>query len=123
MEILGVAIAGSLGAVSRYLVANWIGTKHDSSFPWGTFFINITGSFLLGFVATVSFFLFSTSEVYRTIISVGFIGAYTTFSTFSFESFNLISEGSYLQAFLNLIISPTLGIIAAVIGIELAKTI
>lgn len=123
MEILGVAIAGSLGAVSRYLIATWIGTNQDGSFPWGTFFINITGAFLLGFIATVSFSLFSIPVVYRTIISIGFIGAYTTFSTFSFESYNLISEGSYLEAFLNLILSPTLGIIAALIGIELAKTI
>ncbi len=123
MEILGVGIAGGIGAISRYLITIWISNKIEGSFPWGTFIINISGAFLLGLISTVSFPLLHIPSAYKTVITIGLIGAYTTFSTFSFESFNLISEGSFLEAFLNLFLSPFLGILTALLGIEIAKAL
>jgi len=115
-----IAIGGSFGAVARYLVSRWVHQFLSSAFPWGTLIINCSGSFLIGFL----FFLFQETLVptgLRNLILVGFLGAYTTFSTYSLETINLLKEGEFKFALLNVLFSNMLGLILVVLGIYCAR--
>lgn len=119
---LYVAIGGALGSVSRYLLSNWVNNKTKSNFPWGTFSVNIIGSFIIGI-----FFILvmdkANSPQLKLIVSVGFLGAFTTFSTFSLETFNLIRENNILLALGNIGLSVALGLLAVWSGIIIGKLI
>jgi CrcB protein len=119
IRYLAIAAAGSVGAVLRYVLANLIG-RINIRFPLGTFIINITGSLFLGwFVAYAT--RHNLSDNTRLAIGVGFVGAYTTFSTFMFESNRLVDEGASNMAMLNLVASLVVGIIAVRIGLALGR--
>src|SRR5262245_57753150 len=101
-----VGIGGFLGANARLLVARWVGLLVDTRFPLGTFVINISGSFLLGVVAAVvADRLPPNADAIRLAVGVGFLGAYTTFSTFEFETHGLLEDGSWLAATTNVVAS------------------
>ena len=111
-----IALGGSLVAVARYGLATWIYQQTGTSFPWGTFIINVTGSLAIGFLAE----LFETTLApagWRSFLTIGFLGAYTTFSTFSLESFNLLREGELRLAAGNILMSTLAGLAAVVLGI------
>jgi len=113
-----IALGGALGALSRYWVGSWVQLRvGHSAFPWGTFVINASGSFVLGLIATLLSIRVLHSSNWRPLVTVGFIGAYTTFSTFEYESAQL---GSSWQAFLNLIGSVIVGYGCVWLGIRLA---
>lgn len=115
-QVFLIALGGSLGAVARYGVATWIYQQTGTSFPWGTFIINVTGSFAIGFLAE----LFETALVpggWRSFLTIGFLGAYTTFSTFTLETFNLLREGELRLATGNILLSTVAGLFAVVLGI------
>ncbi len=113
-----VALGGALGALARYAVGTWVqGRLPQSSFPWGTFVINTTGSFVLGFVATLLTERYLVSPHWRPLVAIGFVGAYTTFSTFEYETARLQSSW---QALGNLLGSVVLGYVAVWLGIRLA---
>jgi fluoride exporter len=119
IRYLAIAAAGSVGAVLRYVVATQVG-RMNFRFPLGTFIINITGSMFLGwFTAYVT--RHGVSDVMRLAIGVGFVGAYTTFSTFMYESNRLADDGAGFLAIMNLMASVTVGIIAVRAGILLAR--
>jgi CrcB protein len=123
MAYLLIGIGGFLGANARYLVAEWITARLGPTFPFGTFVINISGSFVLGF-----FLIFISERLlihpnWRLFFAIGFLGAYTTFSTFSFENFALIQERSYLLAGANMLGSVLLGLAAVVAGIIVARLV
>jgi CrcB protein len=125
-EVRGVAylligIGGFLGANARYLVAGWIAERLGASFPYGTLVINVSGSFILGFFSVFISDRLSVHPNWRLFFAVGFLGAYTTFSTFSFESFALIQERSYVLAVANMLGSVFLGLMAVVAGIIVAR--
>ncbi len=90
-KILAVASGGALGAILRY-VLNLLFAKFLAPFPFATFFINVTGSFLIGFLLTLFSEKLTVDENWRLFLTVGFLGAYTTISTFEFETFALIRE-------------------------------
>jgi CrcB protein len=118
-----VGVGGFLGANARYLVARWVAALVDTRFPLGTFVINISGSFVLGVLGTiVAQKMFPTSEAARLAIGVGFLGAYTTFSTFEYETHALFEDGAWLTATTNIVASVAVGLIAVRAGIVLAKT-
>lgn len=95
MPFLLVGIGGFVGANGRFLVARMVGGMVETRFPLGTFVINVSGSFLLGVLGTViAQRVFPSSEAMRLAIGVGFLGAFTTFSTFEFETHALIDDGS-----------------------------
>ncbi len=102
MVLLLVGLAGSLGASLRYVVDRFISTKTNAQFPLGTFVINATGSLLLGIIEGMAL-RHHLSNTYATILGTGFCGAFTTFSTYMYETFNLFVSKSYLQATLNLL--------------------
>lgn len=114
-----VGVAASVGAVFRYLLDQVVQHQHDQAFPWGTFVINVSGSFLLGLVtgATVHAGL---PRATATVLGVGLLGGYTTWSTYLWETFALAESGSRGQAALNLVGSVVLGLLAAAAGLGLA---
>lgn len=116
--LLVIGAGGFFGAVTRYLVGVSIQSHVKGAFPWGTFVINITGSFVLGLVGTLLANRFLISPNWRYFVTIGFIGAYTTFSTFEYESANL---GSSWQAMLNLLGSVVVGYFAVWLGIRLGE--
>ena len=121
MTYLLIGIGGFLGANARYLLGGWIAERYGTAFPYGTLVINVSGSFILGF-----FLVFVSERVFahphlRVFFAIGFLGAYTTFSTFSFESLALIQERSYLLAIANMVGSVLLGLTAALVGMIVAR--
>lgn len=91
--MLAVAMGGALGAVGRYLVMNAMGAWLGQGFPWGTFTVNLVGSFILGVILEGSALAWSPPPELRALLVVGFLGAFTTFSTFSMDSYYLIDRG------------------------------
>jgi CrcB protein len=123
MPYLLVGVGGFIGAIARFLVARWVGVLVETRFPLGTFVINISGSFLLGVIGTmVAQKVFANSDAVRLALGVGFLGAYTTFSTFAFETHALFEDGSWLTATTNMIASLFIGLVAVRGGIVAART-
>jgi fluoride exporter len=119
MRYIAIALAGSAGAVLRYVVATLV-SRFNFRFPLGTFIINITGSMFLGWFLTYVT-RHTVSDTTRLAIGVGFVGAYTTFSTYMWESNKLLEEGAGYLAMLNIIGSLVVGLIAVRIGIAIAR--
>lgn len=123
MNILIIGVGGFVGAILRYLVSGWTHRIAGASFPYGTLAVNVIGSFLLGFFLIIAEGRFIISPQVRSFIAIGLLGAFTTFSTFSFESIMLIREMMYIQALLNMALNLILGLIAVWLGITLARLI
>jgi fluoride exporter len=121
MTLILVGIGGLLGAVSRYLVDGWVARLTAASFPWGTLVINVSGSLVLGFLFALSVERGVLPSEIRPAVLIGFIGAYTTFSTWMLESWRLVEDGSYLAAFANVAGSVVLGVAAVVLGLVLGR--
>jgi len=122
-NIIIIGIGGFLGAISRYGVALWIGQRWGRSFPLGTFVINVSGSFLIGLLMTLMAERFTENPQWRLLLVVGFLGAYTTFSTFEYETGALLKDGEWLFASLNVVLSVFVGFIALKLGEVIAKSI
>ncbi|MBS1212760.1 MAG: putative fluoride ion transporter CrcB [Proteobacteria bacterium] len=120
-QLIAIALGGSVGSVARFLVANGIYAWLGRSFPHGTLFVNVSGSFLMGFLTELMLQRFPLASEYRAAILVGFLGAYTTFSTFALESLYLFEEGSLLKAGLNIFLSAVLCLVAVWIGLVLGR--
>ncbi len=123
VNIFFIGIGGFLGAISRYGVALWIGQRWGRNFPLGTFLINISGSFLIGLLMSLFTERFMVNPQWRLFLVVGFLGAYTTFSTFEYETGTLVKDGEWLIAMLNVILSVSVGFIALKLGEVIAKII
>lgn len=118
-----IGIGGFIGAVARYAMAIWIGNRWGRSFPLGTFVINVSGSFLIGLLMALLTEKLLVSPYWRLLLVVGFLGAYTTFSTFEYETGKLLEHGETLIAALNVVLSVLLGFAALKIGEVIAKNI
>ena len=114
-----MALGGVLGALSRYLLGSWLAVAAGSGFPWATLLINLSGSILLGFLLR-SFPAWGTSPDARALLTVGFCGSFTTFSTFAFETVSLAQGGSYGLAAGYAFGSVVLGVLGVLIGMALA---
>ena len=115
-----VAVGGAIGAVARYGVNVSASHLFGHGFPWGTLIVNVVGSFLMG-VAIVKFAQIEISAPLKTMMITGFLGAFTTFSTFSLDIFHFISAGRYWFAISYLLLSIILGLTAVTLGIILAR--
>ena len=122
-KFLLISAGAILGANARYWLSGWAAQKWGAGFPVGTLIINLTGSLLLGFFLTLSTERFMLDPRWRLLFAVGFLGAFTTFSTYTYESFNLLFKGQWLPGLLNLFGSVILGVIAVGIGVYLGKSL
>ncbi len=119
--LLFVGLGGFFGAVARFLISGWVQRLFSFTFPLGTLTVNVLGSFLIGFL----FLLFEdfVSPNLKAALITGFLGALTTFSTFSYETTNLIMEGAFLRAFLNVLLNVLLCLTATYLGMGAYKLI
>jgi CrcB protein len=122
--VIAVGVAGSFGAVARYGLEGFITSRDGGSFPWGTLVVNVTGSLAIGFLFALSI----EGRVIvvpwlRTAITVGFVGAYTTFSTLMLETFRLLEDGSFALAGANALGSLAIGLVAVYVGVVLGRLV
>jgi len=120
-QILAIAAGGSIGAVMRFLVSTGIYSWLGRGFPYGTLVVNILGSLLMGLLYELFLQRLSVSPEVRAVLLVGFLGAFTTFSTFSIETINLIEQGYLIKAIANVFASVILCILAAWCGLQIAR--
>jgi CrcB protein len=123
MDLVLVGIGGFAGAIARRVMDLWVSDRAGSAFPFGTLVINLSGSFLLGLL-----FAWATERdvlpaSIRGPVLIGFIGAYTTFSTWMLESWRLVEDGAWGLAVLNLAGSVALGLVAVVAGLALGRSL
>lgn len=112
-----VGLGGFIGAIARFALGSYIGNRIGSRLPYGTFVINISGSFLIGFILTVLAQRTDASPNWRYLIPIGFIGAYTTFSTFEYETLRTVQDGQILIAMANVSLSVIAGFVAVWVGV------
>src|ERR1700689_3826004 len=123
MKYLMVAIGGALGSVLRFWLGSYIGGRLGNRFPYGTFAVNMTGSFLIGVVLTVLAGKTQWSLNWRYLIPIGFIGGYTTFSAFEYETFRLFQDGQMVSAMLNVALSVVIGFAGVWLGVVAGRAI
>jgi len=122
-QVMAIAAGGALGAVMRWYIAGFIQRLSGSAFPWGTLAVNVVGSFLLGFLFVWMLERVTVGELARLAVTVGFLGAFTTFSTFSVETARLLQEGALSMALGNVLAQVLICVTLAWLGMQLARTI
>ena len=123
MQILYIGLFGAFGCVSRYLMSGWVYSAAGNALPYGTLAVNLTGSFLLGLIMEASQHSTLLSHELRIGITVGLMGGFTTFSTFSLETVRLLEEGSFGSAGANILLNVLVCILAALLGVFVARQI
>lgn len=116
-----IACGGAIGAVSRYWISSSVERFNEGSFPLGTFAVNVLGSFLIGVAFILLVDKAGVSESWRPLIMVGFLGAMTTFSTFSLDALLLFQQGNYNTALVYIAGSVLMCLLAAFLGMQSAK--
>ena len=120
---VGLVVGGTVGTIARYLLTGTIYGIFGSTFPYGTLFVNILGCFIIGFLAAITEEKFLLSPNARLLLMVGFCGAFTTFSTFMFETVNLMKDGEMMRAFINVLASVMIGFLCLRVGFVLGELI
>lgn len=123
MTLVLIAIGGAFGSVARYLVDGWVLDRVGSGFPFGTLAVNLSGAFVLGLLAALTIDRSVLPSDIRAPVMIGFLGAYTTFSTLMLESWRLVEDGQAALGAANLLGSAGLGILAVVAGLTIGRAI
>jgi CrcB protein len=121
LAVLVISLGGVLGANTRYFVSLYVAERLGTAFPYGTFIINVTGSLVIGFFLTLVTERFSVDPLWRLFFATGFLGAYTTFSSYAYEAAQLTRDGAYGLAFLYLfgsVLAGMLGVFAGILAAE-----
>jgi CrcB protein len=121
-EALWVGLGGFAGANARYLLGAWAATRFGTTFPYGTFIINVTGSFVLGIIMGL-LDAHVLAPAARLSLAIGFVGAYTTFSTFTYETLRLVESGSLLLAAANVVGSVVVALLATTAGLAAGRAL
>ena len=114
---IAIAAAGALGALARYGLDAAVSRRFPTAFPWGTFVVNVSGALALGFLFTLFTEHLTVSPWLRAALTVGFLGAYTTFSTLSLETYRLLEDGAIGLALANVFGSAAAGLLAVYLGV------
>lgn len=122
-EALMVALGGALGAMSRYGLTTAVGRIMGTAFPYGTLVVNCTGSFIIGFVMQVCLNTTHISPTFQTALTIGFLGAFTTFSTFSYETVVLFKDGNWSHGVMNVVIHIAVSIGMVILGMLAARLV
>lgn len=123
LKIFIIALGGGIGATTRYLVSDWAAMRWGASFPYGTLIVNIIGCFIIGMFMQLVTERVIVSPYWRLLVTVGFVGGLTTFSSFSYETLNLLRDTSITIAMYNVLANVAFGFFATWVGISLAKII
>lgn len=121
MQMIYIGIFGGLGCIARYLASGWTYQLVGRNLPYGTLLVNILGSFMLGLLMTFGLRSTLFSPELRLGLTVGFMGGFTTFSTFSYETLRLLEEGSLWQAGINIVLNVLLCLLFALMGVLVAR--
>jgi len=121
LEVILVTIGGGIGSASRYLVSTWAAARFGADFPYGTLIVNVVGCFIIGAFMTVATERLIVSPYWRLFVTVGIVGGFTTFSSFSYETIHLLQEADALRAFYNVSLNVLVGFSATWLGIGLAR--
>lgn len=122
MNVLLVAAGGAIGAVLRYVLGGWIQGRLGPDFPWGTFIVNVSGSLLIGVVLGLVERGALSAEA-RLFLAVGILGGYTTFSTFSYETLQLIEDGNLASTLLNALGQVAASLVAVYVGVVISRSL
>jgi fluoride exporter len=122
-KYLIIAFGGAIGSMLRFWAGGYVSGRMGTRFPYGTFVVNITASFLIGFIMTVLAERAHLSPSWRYLLVIGFLGGYSTFSSFEYETFQVIQDGELLIAAMNVAFSVIIGFIAVWIGAITGKAI
>jgi CrcB protein len=122
-QLIFIAAGGALGAIMRFGVSNGVHALVGRDFPYGTLTVNVLGSLLIGICYIALIERLSLGPEWRAFIIIGILGAFTTFSTFSLETFNLVENGELIKAAVNVLTSITVCLLATWIGILIARQI
>ena len=123
MTYLLVAVFGAGGAVSRYWLDGRVSDLTHGQFPWGTFVINVAGAFALGLLVALTTERLLPHPNWRVALGIGYLGSFTTFSTYTYESVKLAEDGAVGLALLNSVGMLALGLLAALSGLALGRTL
>lgn len=123
MPYILIAVGGACGAVARFALDSWVSWRGPSDFPWGTLLVNVSGTFLLGLLFALAAERGVLPADIRLPLLVGFLGSYTTFSTWMLETLRLTEQGAWLAAFLNAGGSVVLGMAAVVVGMTIGRNV
>lgn len=122
-SLMLVGAGGFLGAIARYGVGTAVSNRLGSSWPWGTFIINVSGCFLIAFFLVLTTERVAVSEGWRFFFPTGFVGAYTTFSTFEYETLQLVEKGAVSRALAYVVASTVVGFCAVLLASWTARRI
>ncbi len=122
MTLLVIAAGGAFGAVSRYLASGWVQNLGGAFFPWGTLAVNVAGCLALGFAVVWLQASVGSAEL-RQFVTIGFMGSFTTFSTFSYETLEMLRDGEWTRAGGYLAGSVVLGLLGVAIGMAIAEAL
>lgn len=123
MRVVWIGVAGFFGAIARHGVGTWASRSSAGLFPWGTFAVNVIGSFALGLLLALTFERVNVSDTIRLALTVGFLGAFTTFSAFSLETMELFEQGETGLALANIAASVVAAVAAVSAGTWLGRAL
>ncbi len=123
MKLMWIALAGAVGTLARYGLSGLVGRSVGTTFPWGTVAVNLIGCLAFGLVWGLLESRISVSGQVRMMIFVGFFGAFTTFSTFAFETVRLLEDGQWFFAAGNILLQTVVGLLAVIAGMAIGKWI
>ena len=122
-RLLWICLAGAVGTGARYLIGVWAGNRLGVAFPFGTLIVNLSGSFVIALITSIALATASFPPTLRLVLTTGFLGGYTTYSTFNLETLRLVEEGAVAYAALNLGLTVVGSLIAGLAGLALGRAL